>query len=695
MKSILLFGLVIVSLSGSVYAQDNRIDSLERLFDHANSKSRKVDLAIELGFASKESGDMIAYALLAEELATGVSKVQWVELWSKSAELHAKAIRYEEAATRMLKVVDYYRSTGNQVELVAALRTAGGYQKDAVKFDEALVLFSEAEQVYKKLNDIEGQIDCINARGIIHKDLHNYSQALPLYYQAYELARKKDLPLKFAATCVNIGVVLKNEENFKEALNYYRKAEVIYIDEGNYDGLANIYNNIGNIYRQQKKFSRSLEYFELALVNRKKSGNLDRLSYTYNNIGIVYTEQKKYKLALEMFSKAEDEKIAFKDYGTLASTYLNISEVYLATNDELKYYYYADLAEKLARRYALDEIVRDIRVNHGRFEAQNGNFKKAYSHLSSVFQEMDTLDEKSQRILTSVLQAHFREKQSQNEISELSIANGTLSDEKLELEQQQRVSRTLIWLLLGVLLVLFLISFLLLRNRRFLKEQKRLLEETNEQLRQTTLGKEEKETLLKEIHHRVKNNLQIIKSLIRLQKAGLDDERMIDILQEFEQRVSAMALVHESLYKSNDLTSVNVSSYYENLIKDLITAYKVRQNIQSNISVNIGDLGLDTLVPLGLLTNEIISNSLKHAFKDDENGIITVDLKKIEGNRFELLIGDNGRGFNFEDQRAQESTLGTELIVALIEQLDGMYEFINENGAFYKITFEPQEKSTR
>lgn len=695
MKSILLFTLVFISLAGIASAQDGKIDSLERLFDQAGTKSRKVDLALELGFASKAGADAIAYALLAEEMATGISKPQMAELWSKSAQLHSKAGQFEAATIRVLKVVDYYKSTGNQAELALALREAASYQMDAVNFDEALVLFSEAEQVYKKLNNIEGQIDCINARGIIHKDLHNYSQALPLYYQAYNLARKKNLPLKFAATCVNIGVVLKNEENFKEALNYYRKAEVIYVDESNYDGLANIYNNIGNIYRLQKKFSKALDYFELALVNRKKSGNLDRLSYTYNNIGIVYTEQKKYKLALEIFSKAEDEKIEWKDYASLASTYANISEVYLATNDELKYYYYADLAEKLARKYALDEIIRDIRVNHGQFEAQNGNYKKAYVHLSSVFQEMDTLDEKSQRILTSVLQAHFREKQSQNEISELSIANGTLFDEKLDLEQQQRVSRTLIWLLLGVLLILFIIFCLLLRSRRFLKEQKRLLEETNEQLRRTTLGKEEKETLLKEIHHRVKNNLQIIKSLIRLQKAGLEDERMIDILQEFEQRVSAMALVHESLYKSNDLTSVNVSSYYENLIQDLITAYKVRQNIQSKISVNIGDLGLDTLVPLGLLTNEIISNSLKHAFKEDENGIITVDLKKIEGNRFELLIGDNGRGFNFEDQRAQESTLGTELIVALIEQLDGKYEFINENGAFYKITFEPQEKSAR
>ncbi|OFZ42485.1 MAG: hypothetical protein A3D92_19715 [Bacteroidetes bacterium RIFCSPHIGHO2_02_FULL_44_7] len=671
------------------------MDSLERLFDQASSNSRKVELALELGFASKHGGDAIAYALLAEEIATGISKPQMVHLWSESAELHAKASRYEAAALRMLKVVDYYRLNGNQSELALALRTAAGYQKDAVNLDEALVLYTEAEQVYKKLNNTEGVIDCINTRGIIHKDLHNYSQALPLYHQAYDLARKKDLPLKLAATCVNIGVVLKNEEHFDEALNYYRKAEEIYIDQSDFNGLANIYNNIGNIYRLQKKLSKSLDYFELALINRRKSGNLMRLSYTYNNIGIVYTEQKKYKLALEMFSRAEDEKIELKDYATLASTYLNISEVYLATNDELKYYYYADLAEKLARRYALDEIVRDIRVNHGRFEANNGNYKRAYGHLSHVFQEMDTLDEKSQRILTSVLQAHFREKQSQNEISELSIANGTLSDEKLSLEQQQRVSRTLIWLLLGVLLILILTSFLLLRNRRFLKEQKRLLEETNEQLRRTTLGKEEKETLLKEIHHRVKNNLQIIKSLIRLQKAGLEDARLIDILQEFEQRVSAMALVHESLYKSNDLTSVNVSSYYENLIKDLITAYKVRQNIQSKISVNIGDLGLDTLVPLGLLTNEIISNSLKHAFKDGENGIITVDLKKIEGNRFELLIGDNGKGFNFEDQRAQESTLGTELIVALIEQLDGKYEFINDNGAFYKITFEPQEKTTR
>jgi two-component sensor histidine kinase len=154
-----------------------------------------------------------------------------------------------------------------------------------------------------------------------------------------------------------------------------------------------------------------------------------------------------------------------------------------------------------------------------------------------------------------------------------------------------------------------------------------------------------------------------------------------------------MALVHESLYKSDDLAKVNVNSYYEDLINDLIEAYNVKQDVEAQISISIEDLGLDTLVPLGLLTNEIISNSLKHGFEKNEKGIIKVDLKSLDGGRFELLIGDNGKGFDFEKQRLSENSLGTELIFALVEQLDGEYEFSNEGGSYYRIAFKPQEKT--
>lgn len=691
MKRILASALFIF-LWASVWGQSTGLDSLERLFDKSTSNTARMRYALEMGKACGSDRERVAYAVLAEEYANGLSSADQAFLWSGSANLFARSGNYTEAVVRQRKANEIYERLGQRRAQADAMYTLGRYEEKALQPDHALTSYEMAEEFFVGLGDIEGQIECLNSRGIIHKELNNYAEALPLYYKAYELARENGLAKKLASTCINIGVVLKEQKDLPEALKYYHKAEEIYLIESDLAGLANIYNNIGNVLRLQKKYDKALSYYELALENRKKSGGLKRLSYTYNNIGMVYSDQKKYKLALEYLSKAEDEKIRYKDYGTLAHTYLNMSEVYLATRDEENYHYYADLASKLARQYSLVEVARDIRVNNSKFEAAKGNYKKAYEHLSTVFDELDTLDAKSQRILTSVLQAHFRDKQTQTELSELSDANTTLSGEKRELEREQRVSRTLIWVLSVVLLVLVITSVMLLRNQRALTEQKRLLEDTNEQLKQTTLGKEEKETLLKEIHHRVKNNLQIIKSLIRLQKMATDDSTLNNILQEFEQRVSSMALVHESLYKSKDLASVNVSSYYENLVNDLIEAYKVGQKIKAEISVNIGGLGLDTLVPLGLLTNEIISNSLKHGFREGENGIITVDLKKIGEQYFELFIGDNGKGFDFEAQRVVENTLGTELILALVEQLDGSYEFINENGAYYRIKFKSQEK---
>jgi two-component sensor histidine kinase/tetratricopeptide (TPR) repeat protein len=689
-----LFGILIFLLyTGNSFGQTAELDSLRSLYEKTESIREKTGLAIEMALNCKKKEEAIAYAEVAEELSLNEVTKNRIEAVMGVASVYYKFKDFGVAVEKVqsaVKLLDEFGSLGERAE---GYRILGKYQRGNLMLDQALTSYLQAEEIYRIIGDTKGVINCLNKRGIIHKDLQNYSQALPIYYEAFDLARKHGLPEQLASTCVNIGVVLKNEKNFEEALSYYQRAEEIYVIDNNYYGLANIYNNIGNVLRYQKKYKEALRYYEFAIENRKKSKKLRRLGYTYNNIGIVYTEQKKYKLALEYLEKAEKQKLEFEDYETLAHTYLNFSEVYLVLNNAEKYYYYADLSEKLSRKYLHDEIIRNLSVNHGKFEANNGNYKKAYAHLSSVFQELDTLDAKSQKILTSVLQAHFREKQSKSEISELSEANDTLSNQKEELEYNQRFSRKMIWALSLVLVVMVILVILLFVKQRALAEKKKELELTNERLRETTLGNEEKETLLKEIHHRVKNNLQIIKSLIRLQNSAVEDEKMHAILLEFEQRVSSMALVHESLYKSDDLAKVNVGSYYEDLINDLIEAYNVKQEVEAEISIDIEDLGLDTLVPLGLLTNEIISNSLKHGFDRNTNGIIKVVLKNIEDGRFQLLIGDNGKGFDFEKQRLNESSLGTELILALVEQLDGEYEFSNDGGSYYQITFKPQDKT--
>jgi two-component sensor histidine kinase len=238
---------------------------------------------------------------------------------------------------------------------------------------------------------------------------------------------------------------------------------------------------------------------------------------------------------------------------------------------------------------------------------------------------------------------------------------------------------------------LVVVLLVLLKNFLALKKGTNDLKSINEEFAQTRLSSDEKDILIKEIHHRVKNNLQIIKSLIRLQNSSIEDAVIQNILMDFENRVTSMALVHESLYKSLDLSKVNVKEYYTKLLNDLIQAYTIDIEIEGNFDINIENFGIDTLIPLGLLTNEIISNALKHGFEGMTKGIITVKIEQFESGLYQLIIGDNGIGMHERFQNKQ--SLGMELIETLVEQLDGEMTRIIENGTHYIITFKSQDKN--
>lgn len=686
--SIHLLFLFLVNIS---WASVSTVDSLEVLYKKAASDKERMFLALEIAEAYNELNEAISFVAVAEEMGAGLSAEEQLTLWNKSAKIYAKHGRYQDAAIRLGYIREHHRRNGQRRLEADVLMDIGTYYSRSSRLDLALTNLEEALGLYRTLSDKEGIIDCLNQIGVIHKELNNYSEAITMYHEAYEIARRNGKAKKMAATCVNLGVVLKNQQKYAEAINYYHKAEEIFLIENDNNGLADIYNNLGTVYRNQKNYKAALRNFEKAIHHRTLSGKLDRLSYTYNNLGIVYTEQNDFNKAKEFLTKAEKEKLKYHDYKSLASTYINFSEVYLAQKNTDQYYHYAQMAEKYARMFGQFELVRVVKLNNSQFEAATGNYKGAYEELSELYLDIDTLDLQSQKVLTTVLQAKFSDRQKSTEISQLSESNSLLEREKKALEREKNRTLSLIYILLFVLLFLVFILILLFKNQKALRINQQELRKTNDELIKTTLSIEEKETLLKEIHHRVKNNLQIIKSLIRLQKDTIEDERMDAILLEFEQRVASMALVHESLYRSKDLASVNVREYFESLVRDLVEAYNLDKSIITKLDIYNGSLGIDTLIPLGLLTNEIISNALKYAFTGRENGIITVDLKKISEEELVLIIGDDGIGFDFELERDTSNTLGTELIVALVEQLDGEYTFTSDKGSNFSIRFKSQE----
>lgn len=202
-----------------------------------------------------------------------------------------------------------------------------------------------------------------------------------------------------------------------------------------------------------------------------------------------------------------------------------------------------------------------------------------------------------------------------------------------------------------------------------------------------TQSLKEKEVLLKEVHHRVKNNMQVISSILNLQSSYVRDSYALNLLKECQNRIKSMAFIHESLYQSKNFESVNFSEYVTILSKNLVHTYSINsKKIKLILTLDKLMLTLDTSIPCGLIINEIISNSLKYAFPDNRDGIIFVNLK-VNKNKVVIDVGDNGVGIPETLDIKNTQTLGLQLVDTLVEQINGTINLIRKKGTIFSIEF--------
>lgn len=201
---------------------------------------------------------------------------------------------------------------------------------------------------------------------------------------------------------------------------------------------------------------------------------------------------------------------------------------------------------------------------------------------------------------------------------------------------------------------------------------------------------EEKEILLKEIHHRVKNNLQVISSLLSLQLNLVEEEDVRSLLMSSKNRILSMSKIHEMLYQSKDLSKIEYGNYVTVLVKHLAESLKgSNHNISFTIAIKNLFLNINTAIPLGLLINEIISNALKHGIKHDRKGTITIRIKNITEKKMLMEIGDNGVGFKGDYVNYNTSSLGFQLMTSLADQLNGkLRKTDSKKGTNYRLEFE-------
>ena len=201
----------------------------------------------------------------------------------------------------------------------------------------------------------------------------------------------------------------------------------------------------------------------------------------------------------------------------------------------------------------------------------------------------------------------------------------------------------------------------------------------------------EKEILLKEVHHRVKNNLQVISSILNLQSSYVKDKKTLSILKESQNRIKSMAFIHESLYQTTDFSKINFSEYITSLSKNLVHSYGVYDNlVDLKLSLEEVSLNLDLSIPCGLILNELVSNSLKYAFSDNKKGIIKIELFE-KNDEVNLIVEDNGLGLPKEINYKETDSLGLQLVMTLTEQINGSIRLENKQGAKYTITFKKEQ----
>lgn len=205
-----------------------------------------------------------------------------------------------------------------------------------------------------------------------------------------------------------------------------------------------------------------------------------------------------------------------------------------------------------------------------------------------------------------------------------------------------------------------------------------------EQLKKSLL---EKEILIKEIHHRVKNNLNVVISLLNSQARRITNKKAIEAFKDSVSRIYSMAFVHQHLYQSKDLSSINIKDYIKTMANRAFSSYRINNKVKMELEIDNIIMNIEKSIPLGLIINEIISNAFKHAFPKNQKGSVNISLKKIKNDIYELIVQDNGTGLSEKIDFEKTESLGLYLIKILVDQLKGTLELSRENGTKFVIRF--------
>jgi len=537
-------------------------------------------------------------------------------------------------------------------------------------------------------------------QGAILLRMEQLDRAQRVLEEAMTRVRPEDL----AFLNTQMGYVYERRGLLDKAADYAMESLQIGKELGDNKAMALAYSDLSNLFWKQGKFDMGLEYGlnSLKLFEERRIIDLD-YDFTLYVVGNNYLELKDYEQALKYYNHAIAIGERYGFYNNLSDVYISMVDLHAFLNQfeaaeeagesALKYAALLENNFMLMRSWlsigklqnlqgkytgAIESLVRCIEIatdnfgdafylsqayeTLGKAYAGNHQYQEAYASFEKYDQLKNVVFTAEADHRISLLQTEF----------EVAKKDGTIQLQGNKIKKQRSVQ--LLTALLTGLLLLYLV--LLVKAYRSNIRKNKLLEKQNE----------EKEFLLKEIHHRVKNNLEIVSSLLSLQSAQIDDPNITEAIKKSQQRVHSMSMIHQKLYQGKSIAAIEMKDYFVNLGQFLIDSYGATDRIELKCAMPPLELDVDMAVPIGLIVNELLTNAMKYAFPEGCSGQITVDLRKVDS-CLQLTVKDNGIG-KVSDGKASGTGFGTQLIDLLTRQLDGKMKLNMNEGTSVSFKFQ-------
>jgi two-component system, sensor histidine kinase PdtaS len=632
---------------------------------------------------------------------------------------------YENGIELMQEGLKISRATHDKKNECDFLYLAGMLYRKKEKDSLVQLNFNKALALSKEINYSNGEGNSLRGLGLLYEKQAEKVKSRQLFLEALLIGQKINNEDLIISTLLNLGSSWLIEGDHQKALNYYIQSVKKALQIGNLNKITEAYGNLSIVYKDIGDKQNAIETNIKALVLCKKTKNKTIESLQYDNLAACYNELKNYKLAMKYArlglarrQEINDPKLIcystitianiYKDKGNFSNaleyytkglaigekirhnvligrTNIQIADVLLLLNNPLAAKKHLHTSLKILNKASTikPQITAYKLLAEACFQVNEKD--SAYFYLQQHIAVKDSVVEEDRNNAISKMQVQFETKEKETQIEFLE-KEAVLQASLLKKNKQLKT-----WYLLGLMLFC-LLAFLFYNRSRLKQNNNNLLLNKNREIEEknTIIKKSltEKETLLKEIHHRVKNNLQIISSLLNIQSENIQDENVLSSIQEGQSRVQAMSLIHQNLYQSDELTTVDIQNYLQQLLEYLSNMFVGDdKNITINLKANNINFDIDTAIPLGLIVNELVSNAYKYAFDKHGKGTIDIEINAINKVDFELKIKDDGKGFPDAYNPEKGNSLGLKLVKILSRQLRGKFTTKSDNGALFIVNF--------